>query len=494
MTRTTLTTLLLLAACDRRGDGTEDTGADTAADTGDTGVGGDTADTGDSGDTGDTGGPPPGRVVGAHALADEAALVVRGDAGDMAGSAVAAGDLDGDGVAEVAVGAPGADGGKGAVVVFAGGTTGEVDRLDAVATLLGGAGEALGTGLAILPDTDGDGYADLSAGAPLAGERAGHAVLFSGPLDGAAASATVDGAAANDQLGVEVGWAGDQDGDGLPEWMVGAWMADTGGADAGATYLFRRPTEVGALEPDDALATLNGVAASDWSGYGFAGGADVDGDGQADLLVGADGVDRPGDLAGAAFLLLGPVAGDVSLADADALISGAAASEFAGHAVTFLREPDGRGRVVVGAFGSDRAGDRAGMVAVFDGVPAGAVTVEDADTVVSPTAADALFGYALAGPGDVDGDGLGDLVVSARDDGTAAPAAGAAWVLYGAVSDAADTSTNAAVLLGEGEGDEAGYVVGGGDVDGDGRADVVVGAWKQGGDDAGAAYVWTGRE
>ncbi len=463
----------LLVGCpateDSKSPGGRDSTADTAPDSGDS-----AADTGDTGvDTGDTAEPVASYSLGlAH-------LVVTGTVsrGEL-GAAMALGDLDGDGLAELVVGAPSGAGG-GAVHVFSGGRSGRVTDAEADARVAGLVGAELGTGLAVLDDLDGDGLPELAIGAPGHAERAGRVLIFAGPLVGpvppASALATIDGLAAGDERGVELGPLGDLDDDGHPELGVGAWMTDGNGVDSGALYGFARPT--GALDASAALLSILGEAGSDWLGYAFAGGHDIDGDGFDDLLVGADGVDRDADaLAGAAYFWPGPV-GTIDRVR----LTGERPAEFAGHAVA-----SGAGWAAVGAFGHGRA--REGLVGIVTERPVEGTLVAAARTTVSGTDGD-LFGYALANAGDLDGDGVDDLAASARDDDTVAAEAGATHLLL-----APFTGRDTVVLLGEAEGDASGYALAGGrDYDGDALADVAVGAWHQGGaEGGGAVYVWTG--
>ncbi len=451
---------------DSAADTAADTSADSAADSGAT-----AADTGT--DSGDTAEPATAYSLGlAHLVVT--GTVARGELG----AAMALGDLDGDGLAELAVGAPSGAGG-GAVHVFAGGRSGRVTDADADARVAGLVSTELGTGLAVLDDIDGDGAPELAIGAPGHAERTGRVLIFAGPVAGpvapSSAIATIDGLAPGDELGVELGALGDLDGDGHAELGVGAWMTDGNGVDSGALYGFALPS--GAIDASGAMLSILGEAGSDWLGYAFSGGHDIDGDGFDDLLVGADGVDRDADaLAGAAYFWPGPI-GTVDRVR----LTGERPAEFAGHAVAA-----GEGWAAVGAFGHGRS--REGLVGIVTGRPAEGTLVAASRAVVEGSEGD-LLGYALANAGDLDGDGVDDLAASARDDDTVAAEAGATYLLLAPFS-----GRDTVVLLGEAEGDASGYALGsGGDYDGDHVNDVAVGAWHQGGaEGGGAVYVWTG--
>lgn len=415
-------------------------------------------------------------------LAD-APLRWTGEAGEGAGSAFAGGDLDGDGVVDLVVGARDAS----HVRIFrgplAGGATTDWD-----AEIVGEPGAELGWSVAFVGDVNGDGRNDLGVGAPREG-AGGETWIFSGSAGNFDALFSVFSGVAASQAGVRVGPAGDQDEDGVDDWLVGAWLDPVGAEQGGAIYIL--PGGGGTLTPDDAIARRYG-GDHEWAGYAASCAGDVDGDGIFDLVVGADGSDLAGEDGGAAFVERGPIRGDMAL---DGALAGEAAGDFAGHSAIIAGDLFGTGRdaVVVGGFG---AGDdrRDGAAYVYADIPeSGALA--DADVRIAGQPRDSLFGYALAGPGDVDGDGFADLVVTARFDNGGGDDAGAAWLVYGPPEHALDLSSNAAVFLGEFAHDDAGYNAGSlGDYDGDGRADLLFGAMANdaGGTDAGAVYAWPG--
>ena len=105
-------------------------------------------------------------------------------------------------------------------------------------------------------------------------------------------------------------------------------------------------------------------------------------------------------------------------------------------------------------------------------------------------------GASVSGAGDVDGDGFDDLLVSASNEDSGGPGAGAAYLVLGPITGDLDLSEADAKLLGEIDNDNAGYAVSGaGDVDGDGLDDLLIGTPENdaGGTQAGAAYLWLGR-
>jgi hypothetical protein len=105
--------------------------------------------------------------------------------------------------------------------------------------------------------------------------------------------------------GIEVSDAGDVNGDGFADLLLGAKFEDgPGGADAGAAYLVLGPVS-GVVDADAVDARIWGDKARDWLGYSVSSAGDTDGDGYDDLLLGAYGTDANGNIAGSAHLFLG---------------------------------------------------------------------------------------------------------------------------------------------------------------------------------------------
>lgn len=382
--------------------------------------------------------------TGALDLSSVDARVVGSNRDDLLGSALL-GDLDlnGDGYDDLIVGVPGDDSGlldAGGLLVFYGPVLGELDRVDADLSLLGlSASEAAGAGLGGGGDFDGDGVADVivgSTGEDGGGRDAGLVTLLSGAdlsAGFAGAIASYEGELSDDQAGASL-CSGDLDGDGLRDLLLGAPYEDTGGNAAGAVYLVLGGGAGGRIDLRYADAQLTGESTTDFAGRSIACGADADGDGRDDLLIGAVGDDSISAGSGAAYLWTHTLSGTRSLNLADTKLLGEAGLDYFGRSVSFAGDLNGDGDVdlIIGADGDDAAGVNAGAAYLVLGpVPSGTLGARDLYLRWLGDAVDAGAGSAVVGLGDTDGDGADDVLIGGSKADSTGTDAGGAWLWLG---------------------------------------------------------------
>lgn len=248
------------------------------------------------------------------------------------------------------------------------------------------------------------------------------------------------------RLGSSLTSVGDLDGDGQPEFAAGIRFHDDGGPNHGAVWiLFLGPD--GAVRGERRISDVTGgfsgvLHDGDLFGHSVAGLGDLDGDGVGDLAVGAIGDDDGAASAGAVWVLFLSQDGSVRSYQKISATSGGfggnlpSGSEF-GSSLASLGDVDGDQvtDLAVGAIGDDDGGVDRGAVWVLQLRPDGTVAFQRkiSDTrggFSGPLRNNDVFGSSVAGPGDIDGDGVRDLVVGAAGDDDGGPNRGALWVLF----------------------------------------------------------------
>jgi len=344
--------------------------------------------------------------------------------------------------------------------------------------------EAFGYSVAGVGDLNGDGHSDFIIGnykaSPNGLLEAGSAYVYSG-LDGSVIY-QIDGDSTGDNFGYSVSGAGDVNGDAISDFIVGAVRASPNGIFwAGSAYVFSGAD--GLL-----LYRKDGSAPRDYFAGSVAGAGDVNNDGFADFIIGATNT-NPGGLinAGSAFVYSG--------ADSSLLYrkDGGSVSEFFGASVAAAGDVDGDGRAdfIIGAPYADPDtidhSVNSGVAYVYSGLDGSLIYKVKSDS------ADDYLGFSVSGAGDVNNDGRSDFIVGAPNT-DAAGLLDAGWAgIYSGVSGLLLHS-----LPGDSAGDLFGYSVAGlGDVNGDGRDDVmigIIGANQGDFDYAGSARVISGAD
>ncbi|MFO0826756.1 MAG: FG-GAP-like repeat-containing protein [Phycisphaerales bacterium] len=410
-------------------------------------------------------------------------------------SVAGAGDVNGDGFDDVIIGAPYFDGGladEGRAFVYYGSPAGLAAAPDWTAD----GGQAFGNlGLAVASagDVNGDGFDDLIIGAPYfdAGQvNEGRALVYYGSPSGPSAAPNWSAESNQDAayFGAAVASAGDVNGDGFADVVVGAPRYDNGSADEGRAYVFLG-TSVGLSASPAWTAEPNILGAH--FGAAVASAGDVNGDGFDDVIIGAPELAATQSDEGRALVYLGSASGLSPTANWTAE-SNQVGARF-GTSVSSAGDVNGDGfdDIIVGAYLFDGGQTDEGRIVVYYGSATGP---SHAPSWMAETdQAGANIGVSVASAGDVNGDGFGDIVAGAFGYDVSLPNEGRAYVFEGS---ATGLGTEPAWTA---RGNQAGAffgtsVAGAGDVNGDGASDVIVGApyFDGGAPDAGSAFLFLG--
>ena len=380
------------------------------------------------------------------------------DPGDNSGySVIGAGDVNGDGYDDILIGAWGDDDGgssAGQTYLILGNASGwawNTDLSAADASFIGeDKGDLSGWSVAGVGDINGDGYDDILIGAygdDDGGSYAGQTYLILGNATGwamdtdlANADVSFIGEYAEDRSGSSVAGAGDINGDGYDDILIGAYLNDDGGSDAGQTYLILGNASGWVMDTNlsNADASFIGEDADDGSGWSVANAGDVNGDGYDDILIGAYGDDDGGSYAGQTYLILGNATGwamDTDLSNADASFIGENAGDGSGYSVAGAGDVNGDGYddILIGAPGDDDGGSDAGQTYLILGKVSGwtmDTNLSNADASFIGEDADDWSGYSVAGAGDVNGDGYDDILIGAWGDEDGGTWAGQTYLIF----------------------------------------------------------------
>ena len=365
-------------------------------------------------------------------------------------------------------------------------------------------------------DINGDGYDDLIIGAPnysgdsktgsLSPSRSyvvlGKASGFNSALDLSDLNGN-DGFRLNeerlgDRLGSSVSNAGDVNGDGFSDVIVDT-VSGSSYVVFGKASGFDASMSLSALNGRNGFR-LDGVTADDFSGSSISNAGDVNGDGFDDVIIGAAGADPNGNYSGSSYVVFGNATGfngELELSDLDGSngfrLDGVTADDFSGSSVSNAGDVNGDGfdDVIIGAVGADPNGNySAGSSYVVFGRASGFEAVLNLSSLNGSNGfrldrgVSDLSGNFVSGAGDINGDGLDDLIINffKKLNGKYA---GTSYVVFGRTAGFSATLDLSNLSNGDGfrlDGDEASpgnfyldaSVSGAGDINGDGFDDVMV--------------------
>ena len=480
------------------------------------------------------------------ALDGKGVTVYGADAGDRSGRSVSnAGDVNGDGFDDVIIGAELADGAENASedagtsyllfgsADFAG--LGSIDLAD-----LGDAGLALhgidpgdssGKIVSSAGDVNGDGFDDILIGAGQADgldnskQSAGETYLIFGRADLSAkteinldslsgAGVTFFGSDAFDNSGwISIGTAGDVNGDGLDDLIIGVPSGDSTAnatlSSGESSLVFGRknwPQSIN-LDSEDGIVAIDGVDFVDKTGWAVMPAGDINGDGIDDLAVGAPNADPIGaTVLGVTYVIFGKTDWHLSqgirlaeLGQDGLTIYGADTYDDQGAAISNAGDVNGDGLddLLIGAYSANSiddsrpiAGESYLLLGRTSWPVSGIIDLQFPDPLITTIYGDqseTRSGRSVSGAGDVNGDGFDDLVIGSENSSTPniSPArSGKTFVLFGGADwpqepiDLANMNRPGIVITGAGPSDVSGrFVSRAGDVDGDGFDDVIIGAF-----------------
>jgi Ca2+-binding RTX toxin-like protein len=344
-----------------------------------------------------------------------------------------------------------------------------------------------------------------------------HVVFADGPLEFAMAQIT--GINAGDDAGFSVSGAGDVNGDGFADFIIGGQLLDGAQANSGGAFILfggkdGLPDTLALGDVDGTNGVfLKGGATSDFAGISVSAAGDVNGDGFDDVIVAAPGADGTGKDAGEAYVVFGSGAAFPASIDLSALgskgftINGDQDNEQIGTVASGDFNGDGFADLVIGAYnyGTNYSGHEGAAFIVFGSAsptdvnlasPDGTHVVRINGNIVGDDGDD--LGFSASSLGDINGDGIDDLILGSPYNAGGKGFNGVSYVLFGQESfdptlSVADLDgKNGFALPGLKSQDFAGWAVsGGGDLNGDGFDDLVIGAIGSDphGSDSGTAYV-----
>ncbi|MEH2183176.1 beta strand repeat-containing protein [Nostoc sp.] len=451
---------------------------------------------------------------------------------DHSGNPVSsAGDINGDGLDDLIIGADGADpnGDSSGQTYVVFGSKKSFGAQFYLSTLNGTSGFAIngikpddlsGNSVSSAGDINGDGLDDLIIGADSAspngitsgqtyvvfGSKKSFGAQFNLSTVNGTNGFTINGFNIYDSLGNSVSSAGDINGDGIDDLIIGAPFADPNDISSGQTYVvfgskksFGAQFDVSTLNGTNGFA-INGINEDDSLGNSVSSAGDINGDGIDDLIIGADGASPNGDPSGQTYVVFGSKKSFGDQFNLSTLngtngfaINGINPDDRSGYSVSSSGDINGDGidDLIIGAEYADPNGTSSGQSYVVFGSKEGFGAKLNLSTLngtngfaINGINPDDRSGYSLGSAGDINGDGIDDLIIGAPLADLNGTNSGQSYVVFGSKSGfgaqfdlSTLNGTNGFAINGINPDDRSGYSLGSaGDINGDGIDDLIIGA------------------
>lgn len=410
-------------------------------------------------------------------------IELNSDGANFGASVATAGDVNGDGFSDVLISAPNHTIGQtreGVSWVYHGGAGNSFDETADAAIESNIANTRLGNSVKGIGDVNGDGYSDIMIGSSAytkgqTGE--GIALIYHGSTSGIADDYTslIAGTDIDSEFGTSVASAGDVNGDGYNDVIVGAPGYDVGAGhtDEGAVYIYLGNGN-GVITPASIILQAN--KANTGLGISVSSAGDINGDGYSDVVAGASRYDNGGLTdRGAIYIWLGSASG-ISAAS-QVIIQGPQAGSQLGYSVSSAGDVNGDGYsdIIAGAYAATYGEAGEGSAFIYHGSATGITAAATPNTHLQPNQAAAEFGYSVSAAGDLNGDGYSDVVIGAPSYDGPTYTNGAAFVYYGAAGGVNGASPTR-IYADRNDSHLGSSVSGAGDVNGDGFSDLILGA------------------